>query len=214
MILLRNSPLRSAALSKRAFTLTSLMVASGLVLMVAASVIYTQVFGLRMAQITEGKLGANAHSRKVLSKLIEDAHSAQKWRIGQWSANAFVETAANTLQRGNALLFYPDASITNVFSRYYFDSTDNTLKRYLSVSNASGSSLTLLTNLLASGVSNAISFTAQDFLGNTLTNKNNRTVLVVSIPFFQLQNPSVGIGTGYFYQSYTLRNKITIQVEE
>jgi len=191
---------------QRAFTLASLMVASAILVMVLMGALSAQLFGLRMYQITEAKLGANADSRKVLARLISDAHSAQKWRLGTWSAGAFVEVLPNTNLTGNAVLFYSTALDTNTYVRYYIDTNDNTFKRY--------SNLPLATNVVATGLSNTVVFTATDFNGVTLTNKTTRAVLKVTLQFTQLRNPDMDIGPGQYYTSYQLRSKVTLRGQE
>jgi hypothetical protein len=198
---------QNASLRRRAeaFTLTSLLVASALTALVLSGVISVHVFGMRICQITEMKLGANTEARTILSRLVDDAKKSQKWRIGSWQSGAFQEVAMNTALTGGAVLLYPSATNTN-YIRYYYDPADSTLKRY--------SSSPASTKTLASGIANTPIFSIQDFSGNVLSNKASAAVLFADIQFTKLRTPPVNIGPGQYYTSYHLKGKTTFKAAE
>lgn len=189
-----------------AFTLSSMMVSSGLLILVLGSVLYAELFGARMYQITTAKLGANTDSRKLLTKLIDDAHEAQKWRLGRWTNGAFIEIGSNTQLVGNAIMFFPDATTTNNYVRYYFDTNEYALMRYTSIP--------AYTNVVAYAVSNTMMFGAYDYSGALLTNKSSRAVLGVNLQFTQIRNPAMDIGPSNYYQSYQMRSKVTLRAQD
>ena len=71
---------------------------------------------------------------------------------------------------------------------------------------ASGSSAA---TVVASFVTNALVFRAEDFLGNVLTNNQDNRVIKMTLEFYQLQYPIVRIGPGYLYDYYRLQTRIT-----
>jgi hypothetical protein len=188
-----------------AFTLTSLLVGSALTILVMGGVLSVHFFGMKICQITETKLGANTEARFILSRVINDAKTAQKWRIGNWTSGAFVEVPLNNPLSGGAVVLYPVASDTN-YIRYYYDSADGKLKRYTSSPAA--------TKVLGEGVANTAIFSAQDFSGTIISNKISGAVLAVDVQFTKLQNPSVNIGAGQYYTSYHLTSKTTFHAAD
>ncbi|MEW6159508.1 MAG: hypothetical protein AB1813_18935 [Verrucomicrobiota bacterium] len=192
--------------SQKGFTYPALMISAGILTMTLAGILATHVFGLRMCGITQAKIGANVHARKLLGKVVPDLRAAQAIRIGQWNRDQFVEVAPNQPVQGNAVQLYMAANNTNDFIRYYVEPADNTFRRYLS---SGGNS-----QVLANGVSNSMVFAAVAFDGSILTNKANNAAVKMNLEFLQLQNPALEIGPGNFYQSYQLTAKVTHRVQE
>ena len=62
---------------------------------------------------------------------------------------------------------------------------------------------------MASAISNQVVFTAENHLGQVLTNNNNNRVIGLTLQFYQLQYPTINIGPGGLYDFYQLRTRIT-----
>ncbi len=187
--------------SQRAFTLTEVMVSASLMMMVMAGIIGANIFGLRMMQITRAKLGANDEARKAIGKLVSEVRSAKLVKIGTGSLSTFTEVDVDTLQKGSALQLYTIDDNTNQFIRYFWDSSDNRLKR---TTNGASS-----VAVIASYITNSLIFSCEDYKGNVLTNNENNRVVALTLQFFQIEFPVVLVGPGRHFDFYQLRTKIT-----
>lgn len=183
----------------RAHTLTEMMVGMAIVLLVMAGVLSAHVFGLRLFEVTKTKLGASDDARVAIGLMVTEIRSAKLIRVGNGSAGSFVEAPLDTPQQGNAVQIHPSSSPTN-FVRYYRDPADQKLKRQPDAGPAT---------VVASAITNALVFTAEDFSGTILTNNENNRVIGLTLQFCQLEYPSVAIGPGNLYDFYQLRTKIT-----
>jgi hypothetical protein len=186
--------------SLRAFTLVEIMTATGLFSLVVIGVIYTQLFGMRMFNVTSAKLGAGDSARRVLNVIRDDIRSGKLLYVGNGDSTRFTNIAGTGLQQGNALQIYPTTD-TNVYVRYFLDTTNQALKRV-----TSGSSQV---RILAPFLTNQIAFRAEDFKGNILTNNQNNRVIRVVMDFYQWEFPVAQAGSGSFYDYYHLQTKIT-----
>ena len=183
-----------------AFTLPEFMVTLAVMMIVMAGVMATHLFGMKMYELTRSKLGASDEARAALGKLVSEIRSAKLLRIGDGSLSRFTEAGLNSLQIGNALQIHPSTN-TNTFVRYFWDSSDKKLKRTTNGLN--------VVSIVANSVSNELVFSAEDFGGSILTNKENNRVIGLTLQFYQLQYPTVSIGPGGYYDYYQLRTKIT-----
>lgn len=190
----------------QAFTLTELVVTMAIVLLVLAGATASHLFGARLYQITKVKLGASDDARHALSTLVEEVRSAKIVKVGLGDATSFGEIPLDTPQRGTALQIYATTN-TNVFVRYFWDPEDQSLKRTTS-SNADAATV------VANYVSNNLVFSAEDHLGNVLTNNQNNRVIGLLLQFYQIEYPVVSIGPGQHYDYYQLRTRITRRVLE
>jgi type II secretory pathway pseudopilin PulG len=188
------------ARSRRAFTLTELMVTMSILMMVLAGVLMAHLFGVRLFQITKAKLGANQEARQAISMLMDEIRSGKLVKVGSGSLASFTEVGMNSIQQGSAVQIYPTGD-TNTFIRYFWDARDQQLKRTTNGSSA--------VSIVANSITNALVFTAEDCNGTTLTNNQNNRVIGLTLQFYQIQYPIVLIGPGQYYDFYQLRTKIT-----
>ena len=144
---------------------------------------------------------ASDDARETISKLINDVRSANIIRIGNGSLNTFTQVGINSSQVGSAIQIYPSTD-TNSFVRYYWDGSINQLKRTDSTAPGAFS-------VMAQNVTNQFVFTAEDFMGNVLTNNLNNRVIGLTLQFNQIQYPVMVVGPGNLYDFYQLRTKIT-----
>jgi len=176
------------------------MTATGLFSLVVIGVVYSQLFGMRMFNVTSTRVSASDNARKVLNGVRDDVRSGKILYVGNGGSAGFTNIALNGLRQGNALQIYPTTA-TNVFIRYYLDPASQSLKR-----TASG---TGQVQVLAPYLTNQIAFIAEDFAGHTLTNDQNNRVIRMVLDFHQWEFPVAQVGVGAFYESYRLQTRIT-----
>ena len=186
--------------TERAFTFTETMVTMTVLLMVLAGAIGMHVFGLRLFQITQSKLGANQEARRALAKLLDEVRSGKLVRIGSGNLTNFTEVSPASNQIGSAIEIYPTTS-TNNFIRYFWDAVDQRLKRTTNGASA--------VSIVANSITNQAIFSSEDFRGNILTNNENNRVIGLTLQFYQIQYPIVMIGPGQYYEFYQIVSKIT-----
>ncbi|MBI5385759.1 MAG: hypothetical protein HZA90_13855 [Verrucomicrobia bacterium] len=184
---------------QRALTLPEMMITLAVFIVTLGGVMASHLYGLRMAQVICPKLGASDEARAAVSKLVEEVRSAKILRVGTGSLQGFAEIPVNTPQRGNSIQIYPSLE-TNAWVRYFWDSTDNRLKR-----TTNGASSTMV---VANAVSNQLVFTAEDYAGRILTNNYDNRIIGLKLEFFQIQYPKTAVGPGNYYDYYQLHTRI------
>ena len=156
--------------------------------------------------MVEVKLQATEDSRRALSRLVTDVHSAGIVKVGTGSSTSFSEDGFSAAQRGNAIQIYPVKTATNRFVRYYLDAGSKQLMR---LDSAVG------TPVFVSGwVTNTLVFTSEDFAGNVLSNNLNNRVIGINLQFYKLDNPLVHFGHGSYYDYYRLQTRVTRRAYE
>ena len=193
-----------SAWGRAAFTITEMMVAMAIFLLVVVSVVYSHLFGLKMFNITSTKLVASHGARAALNHVRDEIRSGKVLYVGNGSSTTFNLIATNSPRQGNALQIYPTSN-TNNFVRYFRDPADQKLKRAVS-----GSSMV---EVVASYITNQIVFYAEDFQGNALTNEINTRIIKMSLDFCQWELPSTQVSGGYF-DYYRLQTRMTRRVME
>ena len=183
-----------------AFTLGELMTAMGLFSLVVIGMVYSQIFTMKMFNITSTRLSASDNARKVLNQVRDEVRSGKLLYVGNCSGTNFTHIALDSPHRGNALQIHPTTD-TNVFVRYHLDTTTQTLKR-----TTSGSSRV---QALAPDLTNQIAFVAEDFAGNILTNDQNNRVIKMTLDFYQWEFPVARVGSGAFFDYYHLQTRVT-----
>ena len=188
-----------------AFTLTEMMVTMAILFLFISGLLYAQLFGVRMFEITKAKLGASDDARQAISLLISEIRTAKIVKVGTGSLSTFAPVPTNTTQVGNSLQVYATTN-TNSFIRYFWDSSDSKLKR------TTNGSTTV--NVIAHFITNSLIFKAEDFRGNIMTNDQNNRVIGMDMQFFQIEFPIYLIGPSNYFDFYELRNKVTRRVLE
>ena len=185
--------------AQRAFTLSGLMVAMALLVVVSGGILASHIFGLRLYEFTRTRLGASDAARKAVNQLTAEIGSATSLKVGEGTLQSFQEPDVNTPQQGNAIELYPSTN-TSVFIRYFLDPADDKLKRVTEDPTQ--------VSVLAHSVSNAVVFTCEDFAGNVLSNRQGSYVVAVRLNFYSLQDLQVPVGPSNYYTSYRLQAKI------
>lgn len=189
----------SARRGHRAFTLTETLIAGTVFLLAIAGVLVANTFGMRVMGITQPKLAASGEVRNTMTKLITDIRSAKFVHVGNGSLSAFTNAAAGTPKEGNAIELYNTAD-TNVFIRFFRDTADKKLKRFVSgATNAT---------IVANAISNSIVFRAEEWGGMVLTNEQNNLVIRIALQYYELDGTATPVGTNNYYKSFTLTNWI------
>ncbi len=183
-----------------AFTITEMMISMALMTMVLGGVIYSHIMGGRLMQITVEKLGANDSARKAFGKLQDEIRAAKTIKVGDGDATIFNAATNGSALQGHALQIYPGTN-TNWWIRYFYITNTSELRR-ITASNSTP-------QLIASYVTNAILFSKEDYLGNTLTTDTGNSAINVRLQFYQLSYPMTKIGTNNFFDYYQLQTRIT-----
>lgn len=196
----RAAAMRSTAnrRSHAAFTLTEVMIAAGLFSLVMVGSILAHVTGLKLCAITQTKLKATHTARAALNRTRDDIRSATMIKVGNGNATSFSNISSNGLRQGNAVQIFPTAS-TNIWVRYYLDTSDQTLKRV-----ANGG----VFEAIANNITNKIPFAAEDYAGNVLTNDQNNRVIRMTLEIYQWEFASLNRGGSNSYDYYRVQTKI------
>jgi type II secretory pathway pseudopilin PulG len=185
---------------RMAFTLPEILVSMVLFVLIMGMIIVTQVYGFRMFSLTRPKLSASDDARKTVGRLVDEIRSADAVRVGKGDAKSFTAITPGLKQFGNALLIHPGTN-TNTFIRYYWD------RNALALQRVTDSSPRVWT--IAKSVSNEWVFAAEDHTGKQVTNNVNNRVISVRLDFFETQYPKKTVGSGGFYEYYTIQAKAT-----
>jgi len=194
------SPNRPARAAQAAFTLGEIMTAMGLFSLVVVGVVYSQLFGMRMFNVTSTRLSASDSARRVLDRVRDEVRSGKLLYVGNGDGTHFTKITQNGLRQGNALQIYPTTD-TNTFIRYFLDPASQSLQRAAS----GGGEI----QVLAPHLTNQIAFIAEDCAGHALTNDQNNRVIHMVLDFYQWEFPVARAGDGAFYESYRLQTRIT-----
>ena len=195
---LRRQTNRPLATGCAAFTLPEVLITMTICVLISIAVIASQVFGARLTQFTQAKVNTSDNARSLMRLLSSDIQSARLIRVGQGNASSFTEAAIDAPQQGNAIEVYPTSDPTPLV-RYFRNASDSKLKRL----NSDGS-----VSDLASYITNAIVFTAEDFRGNMLTTHQHNAVIAIDLQFNRLKNPDLPVGPGEHYKWYRFQTRI------
>ena len=160
----------------RGFTLPELMIALTIFMLLLGGIIFGNIFGLKMFQMTETKLNMTKWARETREQLTDVIRMCNQLQIGNMTSGTFVAVLDGEPQQGNGLLVYPTSN-TNNFVLYFINAADQTFRQ---ASNQTNSSI-----ILAGSITNSLAFSAQDLAGTTLTNNLNTRVIHVLLEFYQ-----------------------------
>jgi len=158
------------------FTLPELLIAITLFVLLLGGIIFAHLFGLSMFRITETKLNATASARQVLGNFANEIRTCKSAEVGNIKNGDFVALLDGETQQGSGLLIYPSTNAAN-FIIYFVNPFDQTFRRTTSTPGSA--------TILAESVTNALVFSAQDFLGKVLTNNVNNRVIHLNLEFHQ-----------------------------
>ncbi len=163
-----------------AFTLTELLIAVAIFIVLVGGVIFSNLYGLSMFRITETKLNATADARRVIGTLTDEIRTCNSSWVGNVKNGTFEALLDGETQQGSALLIYPTTNTSN-YVIYFLNPSDQSFRRTASTVKAP--------TVLAEYVTNSIVFRAQDHLGRVLTNNQNNHVIHLNLEFYQRMRP-------------------------
>ena len=185
------------------FTLTEILIAMTVFMLLVAGIVSANLFGLRMFQVNQTKLSATEWSRRTFGKITDEIHSCNTVTVGNMTTNnVFVGLLDGEPQEGNAIEIQPTTN-TAVLIHYFVDSLDGTFRR-----TEPPQGLITNTFILADSITNTTIFTAQDFSGNVLTNNQNNRVIHLTLDFYQ---PESYMQSPYNYQLETSVTRRALQ---
>lgn len=167
-----------------AFTLPEMMIALTVFVILTLGVISANIFGLKMFQIATVKLAATAGVRKAMGRMTDEIRVGKSTLVGSVSNGVFAAHINGEQQSGTGIIIYPTASST-AYTLYFVNPADLSFRR--TVVSGVGASNTV-TTVLASQITNAVVFSAQDYLGNILTNSQKNQVIHVRLDVFRTKS--------------------------
>jgi hypothetical protein len=177
--------------AKAGFTLTEILIASTLFVLVVGGIIASNLFGLQIFEMMQTKLQVMQWSRETIMQLRDEIHVCNSVAVGTVSNGNFTGYLDGETQQGNGLQIYPTTN-TNSYILYFVNAADQTFRR---TTDQPGSAV-----ILADSVTNTLPFSAQDFLGNVLTNNSNSQVIHVVLEFYQ---PALFMQSADYYKLET-----------
>jgi len=195
--------------SRRAYTLTEIMVAMAIFSMVIIAVIYANMFGLRLYLLVQSKLSSTEDARRVVNDVRDKIQSAKIVEVGTGDATSFTPVGLGGSQQGNAIQIYATTNTSSYFRYFYNPTTRNLLSLSSDAPTVIKTEAQSLTNRDFQYI-----FFAEDEFGNVMTNSRNNRVIKFVLEFYQLQYPIVSIGPGQLYDYYRLQTRVTPRVLE
>jgi Prokaryotic N-terminal methylation motif len=168
-------PLGCSTSRFQAFTLVEILIAMGVMSLLVIGLVSTNILGMITYQNAQNTLTATDGPRIALAKFTDDVRNAQSVLVGSLTNGVFAGVVSGESQTGSALMIYPTTN-TTAYVIYYFNAPDQTFRRTTSAANS--------TQILAESVTNTIVFTAEDCLGNVLTNNLNNRVIHACLEVF------------------------------
>jgi len=186
------------------FTLMELLISMMTTVILVGGIVAVSLYATRMLQFTKPKLGASDDARRAISLLTDEIREARDLDVGVGTLTTFVQASNFSPQIGNSLRIFPIAGNTNKFIKYFWDSTDNQLKR-----TTNNSTATFVVCSYVSNKNNECVFRVEDCFGNAMNEHVNNRVIAMTLQFNQIQYPITPVGPGNYYDFYQLRMKAT-----
>jgi hypothetical protein len=174
-----------------AFTLVEMLISLTILIIVVGAILGANLLGLRMMTINSTKLAATEWSRNTFGKITQEVHTCNAAYVGTITNGGFAGLLPGEPLTGISLIIYPTTNTTN-YILYYLNASDNTFRRTTDQNNT--------TTTLADFVTNVDIFTAQDYLGNTLSNNSANGVIHVLLQIYQ---PAHYLSAPDYYQLET-----------
>jgi type II secretory pathway pseudopilin PulG len=185
---------------RRAFTLVEIMIAMVTSITVMGGALAAYLYALNMVKATQPKLTASDEARKAHGQFTADVRSAFSVRVGDMAGGTFTPAKVPGLQTGNALRIYPTTN-TNAVVFYVLDPSRKTLRRE---ARPKGGSV-----IVATGVTNTVAFTAENYRGIVCTNEIDNFVVGLTLQFDHINQAGTKVAEGSYYDWYQLRAKAT-----
>jgi prepilin-type N-terminal cleavage/methylation domain-containing protein len=158
------------------FTLTEVLIASTVFLLLVSGIVFANLFGLSMFRITETKLNASNGARKTIARMANEIRTCKTTWVGNVTNGVFAALLDGETQQGSGLLIYPTTNAAN-YIVYFVNPSDKTFRRTTSTPGSA--------TVVARTITNTVVFRAQDYLGSVLTNNQNNRVIHLDLEFEQ-----------------------------
>jgi hypothetical protein len=195
-----------SARREQAMTLTELMTATSIFLLMIAGLVVTNMFAMQQDELVNSKLGANDQSRLGFDLLLGEIRGCKYVQVGSGTSNSFTSVTNGATEQGNALLITPSTN-SSTWIEYYFNtnSTNGELDRISSYATNSPT-------VICTGLTNTFLFQITDYTGTNLlttspTNYTRNYVVSVLFQFYQYQYPLTFVGPKEFYNYYKIAFK-------
>jgi len=202
---MKTHPRNAAAILDRSagnesgLSMVEMMVSMAIFILLMTAVIYANIFGMRYDQLVCSKLGASEQSRRSFEKLTSDIRSSKIWRIGTGNRTAFTPLPNATNMIGNAIQLSPSTD-TNLWVRYYFETngpfTTQPNGRLCRLTSAG--QYTICAQYLTNSSGTSMVFSAQNYLGQQMTDYQAKYVIDTLMEFSQYQYPKTYVGPGLY----------------
>lgn len=165
----------------RGFTLSEIVVAMSVFILVVAGVLSAHLFGLRMFKANESKLITTEWSRRTFGKITDEIRACNSVSILNVDTNGnFTGLLDGETQQGNALQIYQTTN-TDSYILYFLNLADQSFRQ--TMAQPSGTNTIVLAEL----ITNTIVFSAEDLAGNVQTNLLNNRMIHLTLEFYQPQ---------------------------
>jgi len=192
---LPRSSCRASVAPLNGFTLPELLISISVFALLAIGIVFANLYGLSMFHITESTLNATDDARKTIGKMTDEIRTCNGAWIGNVNTGVFAARLDGEVQQGNSLLISNNAS----YVMYFVNPSDKTFRRTTSTPGSA--------TVLAEFVTNAVVFSAQNHLGQVLTNSQNNRVIHLNLEFYQAKRAM------QIAQYYKLETSVTRRVE-
>lgn len=194
----------------RGFTLPEMMVTLAIFSIVVLGVVSVNLFGMRMIELTEPKMLADAEARRFLDEFVRDVREAR---------NVILMNGTTPSSEGDLLqLEYRAASDDlTTYITYELDAAFQELIRYETDENGVSSPA----RLVASGIANTGIFRREisGALGDLTSNQvplanldSGRSVIALQLVYSRLHPTHYEVGPHQRFKSFTLRTKVAYRV--
>jgi prepilin-type N-terminal cleavage/methylation domain-containing protein len=189
-------------------TMVEMMVTIAIFVMLIAAFISANIFGLRYDELVCSKLGASEQSRRSFEKLTGDIRASKIWRIGTGSQTTFRPLTNGVLMVGNAIQLCLTTD-TNTYIRYYFETNGpfTTQPNGRLCRMTSSGDYTILAQCLTNASGTSMVFSAQNYLGQQMSDYQYKYCIDTLMEFFQYQFPKTSVGPGLYYDYYRIELK-------
>ncbi len=189
------SSFRPPATPNEGFTLPELLISISVFSLLVMGIIFANLYGLSMFQITETTLNATDDARKTIGRMTDEIRVSNGVYIGNVQNGTNATLLDGEIQQGSSLLISNSAD----YIIYFVNPSDRSFRRTTSAPNS--------TTVMAEFVTNAVVFSAQDHLGTVLTNNQNNRVIHLNLEFYQAKRAN------QIAQYYKLETSVTRRVE-
>jgi len=188
--------------------MVEMLVTMAIFVMLVTAFISANMFGLRYDELVCSKLGASEQSRRSFEKLTSDIRASKIWRVGTGSLSSFTPLPNGTNMVGNAIQLCLTTD-TNSFIRYYFETngpfTTQPNGRLVRLTSAGDS--TICAQYLTNASGTSMVFSAQNYLGQQMSDYQYKYVIDTLMEFYQYQFPRTYVGPGLYYDYYRIELK-------